>query len=176
MSVLISASALIFAQESYNESASYEKGINFGAGVSSSIMGRPYAEEEIAFRMKFKNGFGFDAGIMAMENLMKTGNEPFLYCAPFADLYYKHFYIGGGALIQTGEEINITPCIRTGFEFGNWNCGNGVLNMRIGLECTATPYNATDSDNAFSNALGSAIGSVFNVPKLSLGATYFLPM
>lgn len=77
---------------------------------------------------------------------------------------------------MTGEEFYVTPCFRLGWEFGSWECGKGILNLRIGLEATCTYYCSTEEENAFSNAIGSFIGTVFNVPKLSVSATYFLPM
>lgn len=81
-----------------------------------------------------------------------------------ADLF---FYIYNNTVLI--EEISFY--VRTGANFSPWQWGRGKGGMGIGLEFSPTFYIPNSE-----NGLIMLLGTMFNLIKLNVGVSYFLPM
>lgn len=88
---------------------------------------------------------------------------------------YKNFYLSGGAFFyiynNTVSIEEISFYVRTGANFSSWQWGRGKGGMDIGLEFSPTFYIPNPE-----NGLIMLLGTMFNLIKLNVGVSYFLPM
>lgn len=150
--------------------AAMDFGIETSAGAEGMI--KLYTFENIAFKMNFESNFSFDIGCRFTENILKTSREPAIYFAPGINLYYYNYYLGGGAFLAANQQPSFF--LRTGGVFGDWDWGPGKGNMIIGAVFSPTIY-APDTGDAASDAIGGIIGTIFNIVKLEVGVSWYLP-
>ena len=191
MACFIIGTVCVSAQENTEktDSSGLEYGINFGAGVETSFILKPYIYESTSFMIKPTENFSADLGVRVLFNTLKSSKEPLVYLLPTFTITFHHFYLGGGAFIDftdSNSEDNsnsiVSWQVRAGAVFGNWEWGPGIGNVDIGLSFSPTVIIAetSESDNEAGAALGAAIGSIFltifNIVKLNVGVTWFLPL
>lgn len=159
--------------------SAFEHGPEFGVGVVGSI--KPYTYESAAYKLKWDN-FAIDMGARVLENVVPSSNEPIIMFEPGINIYTgtedAQFYLGGGMFVNIGRgttETAISGYFRTGCTFGNWDWGTGKGGMDIGLEASPTIF-IPDSENEAEVAVGAIFGTLFNILKLNVGVTYFLPL
>ncbi len=154
-------------------------GIHVGVDFCSSLI-KWYLAENISYKYGFRNGIGLSAGVRVMENIIKASNEPLIYVTPFADFWYKHWYFGGGAIMDTTFSTKPTFFVHTGWNLGQWQCGLGRIGINIGLELSPTVVlletEGEDVGSGLGAALASAFGTIINVPKINLGVAWLLPL
>ncbi len=176
-----------------------EEGINLsaGAGLSSSFILKPYAYEDVNLDYEFSNGIALGAGVKMNQNLTRTvyrdsegkvsSSEAFLYSMPYLMLRIKNFTMEGGLSIsEDTKEFWKSPYVRLGADIPIWDCGNGKIGIDFGFEgwvssvAVKTPETDGSAGEAiatgFAAGFGAAIATIFNIPKLSVGVKYYLPM
>lgn len=167
--LLFSVLAPIFANE---------HGFKFETGALSSIMLKPYVYEQVGYSYKWDSGFFAGGDIRFLENIIPSSKEePIVHfmCGP--TFGYKNFYLSGGAFFYNNmTSIKDTYFYaRTGISFSPWQWGKGNGGMDIGLEISPTLY-IPDSEDELEAGLGALFGSLFNLIKLNVGVTYYLPL
>ncbi len=137
-----------------------------GVGSDFSIVARmyPYADGDVRY-VDDGSGLGIGAGARGLWNSFSQGDEPDALVIPYAIVSYKNLYIAGGASLDTDSDW--AAYARLGYQS---NMMEHVY-ADIALELSATPFDV-DSDDTIADAFGSAILTVFNIPKLSIGMTY----
>ena len=153
--------------------AAIDFGVNFNAGVRSSLI-NPYVYENITFRAEFNDTFGAEIGVDMMENFLFS---PYFYFAPTISLYAGGFYIAGGVLFHTrmNSISDVLPYGELGWRLGDWQMGPGIGNVDIGINISPT-IALTDTGNAAGDALGSIFATLFNIFKLKVGFSWYLPI
>lgn len=167
--LLFSVLAPIFANE---------HGFKFEAGALSSIMLKPYVYEQVGYSYKWDSGFFVGGDIRVSENIIPSSKaEAIAYFMAGPTIGYKNFYLSGGAFFYNNmTSIKDTYFyVRTGASFSPWQWGIGKGGMNIGLEFSPTLY-ITDSENGLEAGFGTLFGSMFNLIKLNVGVTYYLPL
>ncbi|MBB5218767.1 hypothetical protein HNP77_001136 [Treponema rectale] len=154
-------------------SYAYDFGFRAEAGVDVSLMNF-YTYEDVSFKIQSDNRVGFEAGVRLMENYRYV---PHLYTNPFIQLDVKNWYLGGGLMLPSTlqDSSDILWFARTGVMVGNWNIGRGTAAIDIGFEISPTVYIA-DTDDGLGDVLGTFFGTLFNIPKLNIGFSYYFPM
>jgi len=180
---LILGLSCIYAQEEQapNEESEIKWGMSFGGGLETSLLLRPYIYESTAFVIQPTEYFNADFGVRILLNPFKNSQEPFFYVLPTLNITFYHFYIGGGAFFDfTDSDMQVGWHARSGVVFGDWDWGTGKGNLNIGLSISPTVFivDAEDSEDSSAKA-GAAIASIFtslfNILKLEVGVTWFLP-
>lgn len=189
MAFFILGTVSVIAQENDSESiektSTFKYGLCLGGGFQSSVLLKPYIYESTSFMIQPTEYFSADLGLGVLMNPLKSSQEPFVYLMPVLNITFYHFYIGGGPFfILDGSETIVSFFVRTGAVLGNWDWGSGKGNLDIGFSVSPTLYlvdvekkgsKEEQSSAAFGAAIGSIFGSIFNVFKLSVGVTWFLP-
>ena len=148
-------------------------GVNFNAGVRPSIV-NVYVYEDVAFRTVFDDTFGAEFGVDLMENFVFA---PYFYFNPYISLYFDGFYITGGALFHTrlNSIEDVLPWGEVGWRFGDWQMGPGIGNIDVGLNFSPT-IALSETGDELGDALGSIFATIFNVIKLKVGFSWYLPI
>ena len=78
---------------------------------------------------------------------------------------------------KTSYGYDIIYQFRAGTTFGNWEWGKGYGGMDVGLELSPTFVSVAQDENT--SALGAALSSIFltifNMLKLNIGVTWYVP-
>lgn len=111
-----------------------------------------------------------------LENIIPSSKEePIVHFMAGPTFGYKNFYLSGGAFFyiynNTVSIEEISFYVRTGANFSSWQWGRGKGGMDIGLEFSPTFYIPNPE-----NGLIMLLGTMFNLIKLNVGVSYFLPM
>jgi len=180
---------MAYADEGFNMSA--------GAGAAVSAVGKVYAYEDVNFDYEFANGIALGGGVKVHENLTQktfynsngeiTSTEAFVYTMPYLMFKAGHFTMEGGVTLSS----DTTPVYenfyaRLGGDFPIWECGKGKFGLDFGIEtwmslvAVETPESDGSGESAMSSALAAGFGSlfstIFNIPKISVGVKYYLPI
>ena len=162
-----------------------QHGITFSADVSTSLMLKPYVGENVAYTYTLDNGVAFGGGVRVIENFWHNGSESIIYTAPYAEFGYKWYFLDLGALLANEYEHYVMFYGRTGFNFGGWSVGRTKISVLTALEISPTLFSVeAESDGTVEGQTGAAIGSafvtafgsVFNIVKLCVGVTCYLPI
>lgn len=169
--LLFSVLAPIFANE---------HGFKFGLGGLSSIMLKPYTYEQVGYSYKWDSGFFAGGDIRFLENIIPSSKEEPIVHFMFGPTFgYKNFYLSGGAFFfihnNTVSIEEISFYVRTGASFSPWQWGKGKGGMDIGLEFSPTLY-IPNSESGLESGLVVLFGTLFNLIKLNVGVTYYLPL
>lgn len=153
--------------------AALDYGVNFNAGVKQSFV-NTYVYQDITFRFAFNDTFGAELGANLLESFVLS---PHFYYAPMLRLYISHFYIDGGLIFypdmkDAGDMLFFAGL---GCTFGDWQLGPGIGNIDIGIECSPTP-GIVASEDPGAAAVGSVFVTLFNIFKLKLGFSWYLPL
>ncbi len=153
--------------------AALDFGVNFNAGVRPSMI-NVYTYQNVAFRMEFTESFGMEAGLDVMENYVYS---PYFYFSPMLSLYFEGFYLAGGATFNSAmtSPSETAFYFETGFRFGDWQLGPGIGNVDVGFNFSPTVYNA-DTGDGVSDMISSVFGTIFNLFKLKIGFSWYLPL
>ena len=148
-------------------------GVNFNAGIRPSMV-NVYVYEDVAFRMEFDDTFGTEIGVDLMENFAFA---PYFYFSPYVSLYFDGFYLTGGILFHTRMNSfeDIYPWGEVGWRFGDWQMGPGIGNVDLALNISPTIALAETGDE-LGDALGSIFATIFNMLKLKVGFSWYLPI
>lgn len=148
-------------------------GVNFNAGIRPSMV-NVYVYEDVAFRMEFDDTFGTEIGVDLMENFAFA---PYFYFSPYVSLYFDGFYLTGGILFHTRMNSfeDIYPWGEVGWRFGEWQMGPGIGNVDLALNISPTIALAETGDE-LGDALGSIFATIFNMLKLKVGFSWYLPI
>lgn len=154
-----------------------DHGPTFGAGISGAM--KLYTNESFAYQLQWDN-FGVDMGVRLMQNIFYNPSEPFLYILPTVNIYIgsksAKYYLGGGLFFTPSPlQEGLGYHVRTGCLFGNWDWGEGICNMDIGLEMTPTIFYVNSEDKQ-EEAWGTLVGTLFNIFKINVGVIYMLPL
>lgn len=152
---------------------SFDYGINFNAGLDASLI-NIYPYENITFKIEADNSVGVEAGVRLLENF---GFVPHFYANPYIQFDAGHWYLGGGLMFPTdwSPDDELLWFVRTGFLFGNWDIGRGKGNIDLGLELSPTVYIVDDAEDQLGSAIGSVFLTLFNIFKVNLGFSWYLP-
>lgn len=155
-----------------------EWGAQFGAGLDSSLV-HVYTYESAAVKFTVNDYFKVDLGIRVLNDFFKKENSPFFFFMPTLNITVWHIYLGGGLCMsgKTDYGYDVIFQGRIGTTFGDWEWGQGVGGMDIGLELSPTVLTVSkeESDSALGAALGSVFLSLFNMLKLNVGVTWYVP-
>ena len=153
-----------------------EWGAQFGAGVDTSLV-HVYTYESAAIKFTANDYFKVDLGIRILNDFFKEENSPFFFFMPTLNITVWHIYLGGGLCMSGKTDYDVTFQGRVGTTFGNWEWGQGIGGMDIGLELSPTVLmvSADESDSALGAALGSIFLTIFNMLKLNVGVTWYVP-
>ncbi|MBO4507242.1 MAG: hypothetical protein J5747_01230 [Spirochaetaceae bacterium] len=153
--------------------AAMDIGVNFNAGVRPSMV-NVYLYEDVAFRMEFNDTFGAEVGVDLMENFAFA---PYLYFSPYISFYADGFYLTGGVLFHTRMNSieDVYPWGEVGWRFGDWQMGPGIGNVDVGVNISPTIALAETGDD-LGDALGSIFATIFNMLKLKVGFSWYLPI
>ena len=158
--------------------AAVEYGVVLGAGLDSSFV-HIYPYESAAFKTSFNDIFSVDVGIRVLDNFSKDTNAPLFFFMPTINFTIWHFYIGGGLCMsgKTQYDYDVIFQLRTGSTFGNWKWGEGYGGMDVGIEISPTIVTVSQDEDttAAGAAIGSVILSMFNMLKLNIGVTWYIP-
>jgi hypothetical protein len=155
-----------------------EYGAVFGAGLDTSLV-HPYIYESAAVQMKVNDMFKVDLGLRVLDDFFKEGDGPLFFFMPTINITVWHIYLGGGLCMsgKTNYEYDIIFQLRAGATFGNWEWGKGYGGMDVGLELSPTVVTVAQDEDT--NAAGAAIGSIFltlfNMFKMNIGVTWYVP-
>ena len=155
-----------------------EWGAQFGAGLDSSIV-HIYPYESAAVRFTANDYFKVDLGVKILNDFFKEENSPLFFFMPTLNITVWHIYVGGGLCMSAKTDYGYDVIFqgRVGTTFGNWEWGPGIGGMDIGFELSPTVLMVSQDENT--TATGAAIGSVFlslfNMLKLSVGVTWYVP-
>lgn len=156
--------------------SAFEHGPVIGGGIVGAM--KPYAYESLAYKMDW-DYVDLDFGVRVLENVLYNTNEPLISLEPGINVYFgsnkASYYVGGGFFIAPGFTSDIAGYFRTGCTFGDWDWGKGQGGMDIGLEMSPTIC-YLESDDELGTAIGSIFGTIFNIVKLNIGVTYFIPV
>ena len=154
--------------------AALDYGIRGEAGVDLSFV-NVYPYQDVTFKLENENRIGFEAGLRVMENFKF---EPHLYVNPLVQFDLKNWYIGGGLMFPStfAEADDLLWFARTGFIFGNFQFGPGRADIDLGFEISPTVYIHDDEDDPAGSIVGTLFGSIFNIPKLNIGFSYYFPI
>lgn len=156
--------------------SAFEHGPVIGGGVVGAI--KPYAYESLAYKLDW-DYVDIDFGVRVLENILYNQNEPLISLEPGINIYFgsnkASYYIGGGFFVTPGFSSEIAGYARTGGVFGGWDWGIGKGSLDIGLEMSPTIC-YIEGDDELESGLSSVIGTIFNILKLNLGVTYFIPV
>lgn len=152
-------------------------GLKFGVDAGVSFAEKVYISENISYMYRFSNGLGLNAGFRLTENILHKDKEEYVYYIPYLRGYLENFYLGAGLLINS-EILGPTLYLDTGFEFGNWEIGNGLGCVLLGLEYSPTlsyvPAEDESTEEQFGSAVGTIFTTIFNFFKVDIGFTWFL--
>lgn len=160
--------------------AAVEFGAVFGAGIDSSLV-HIYPYESAAVQMKVNDYFKTDVGVRILNDFSAFKDEtvPFFFFMPTINITVWHIYLGGGLCMsgKTDYGYDIIFQLRTGATFGNWEWGQGIGGMDVGLELSPTVLKVSqdESTSAAGAAIGSIFLSLFNMIKLNIGVTWYVP-
>jgi hypothetical protein len=155
-----------------------EYGAVFGAGLDTSLV-HPYIYESAAVQMKVNDMFKVDVGLRVLDDFFKEGDGPLFFFMPTINITVWHIYLGGGLCMsgKTNYGYDIIYQLRLGTTFGNWEWGKGYGGMDIGFELSPTVVTVAQDEDT--NAAGAAIGSIFltlfNMFKMNIGVTWYVP-
>lgn len=171
----------LFCSSTFGMLFANEQGILFDVGALSSVVLKPYVYEQVSYNYKWDFGLVAGVDLRAMENILKNDGEAEVYFGVGPCIGYKCAYLSGGVLLNNRlQDEKVSFYVRGGYRGSLWQWGKGKGGLDIALEVSPTLYAAqAESDDASAAAAGSAIGtafsSVFNLIKLNIGVTYFLP-
>ncbi len=166
--------AALFAAVLSLPAFSFDYGINFNAGLDASLI-NIYPYENITFKIETDSSIGFEAGVRFLENFSFV---PHFYTNPYIQFDAGHWYLGGGLMFPSdwSADDELLWFARTGFLVGNWDIGRGKGNIDIGLEISPTVYIVDESEDDLGNAFGTLFGTLFNIFKVNLGFSWYLPL
>lgn len=152
-------------------------GMKVGVDVDLSCAAKVYISENLSYMYRFSNGLAVNAGFRVSENVLHNETENYVYYIPYFRGYYKAYYLGAGLLINS-EIAGPTLFLDTGFEFGNWDTGNGISCALIGFEysptlCYVNAVNDT-TEAKLGSGISTAILSILNFVKINIGYTWYL--
>ena len=153
---------------------SFDYGINLNAGLAQSWI-NSYPYQNVTFKIETDSSLGVEAGMRFLENFSFV---PHFYANPYIQLDAGHWYIGGGLMFPSdwSSDDEFLWFARTGFLVGNWDIGPGKGNIDFGLELSPTVYIVEDAENQLGNAIGTAFLTLFNIFKVNLGFSWYLPL
>ncbi|MCR5217283.1 hypothetical protein [Treponema sp.] len=151
----------------------YDFGFRAEAGVDFSFV-NVYTYEDLSFKIESDERIGVEAGVRLMENYAFV---PHLYTNPFIQFDVKNWYLGGGLMLPSDMQgtSDLLWFVRTGFMVGNWQMGRGTGAIDIGFELSPTIYK-DDSEDDGGAIIASVFGTIFNIPKLNIGFSYYFPL
>lgn len=164
--------------------------LDLSAGADCSFMLKPYAYANAGVDYEFDSGFKLGAGARGKFNVLhkqymndeELVSEAWAYAMPYLMIGYKGFTVEGGLCISKDfVEFWKTPFIRMGGEAVFGEAGPGTIGMEFGAEFWPSMYlvrpeDVTGDSKELGAGLGSVLGTVFNMVKLSVGAKYRLPL
>lgn len=163
----------IFFLASFLPLSAFDYGLNFNAGIDTSIINL-YLYQNVTFKIQSEEKTGAEVGLRVLEN---ASFSPHFYFNPFIQFDLSHWYVGGGLMLPSNmaSSDDLLWFVRTGVLFGNWDMGSGKGDIDIGLELSPTIYIDEDAKD-LGGALASIFGTIFNLVKLNVGFTWYLPL
>ncbi len=153
--------------------AALDYGINFNGGIKTSFV-NPYVYEDVSFRMEFNDTFGAEIGLDVMENFQFS---PYFYFCPMIGLYAGDFYINGGVMFFTTmtSPSEILFFGELGWRFADWQIGPGIGSIDTGISISPTIV-MTNTGDGLGDAIGSSLLTIFNILKIKVGFSWYLPL
>lgn len=148
-----------------------EHGPVVSVGVQGPVNVYPY--ESVAYKLMWED-FGIDFGLTILENPIYKC--PLFSFEPGLNIYFGNFYIGGGLFITNYNELQVQYYARLGGIIGNWDLGPGKAGIDLGLSASPTVIVIDDEESAIGSAVGTVFATIFNIIKLNVGFTYYIPI
>lgn len=183
LSGLLVFAGVVFADEGLNISA--------GTGAAITLLTKPYVYEDVSLDYEFGNGIALGGGVKVYENIRRAlkandfaDDEAWGYVIPYTMFQYKCFTAEAGANLFPEADGNLFRLFffRLGGDVPLFDCGPGKIGIDFGLETWLSRYavaldsESSDAAKGFIGAFGTAFGTLFNIPKATIGLKYYLPL